>query len=62
MKPTDDVDYYVLAIIGDKEIKFPGYIKFEDLRREENIVNLGWGNGYGVEQHQLTKFKCEGEQ
>ena len=62
MKQTDDIDYYVLAIIGAKEINFPGYINFEDLRREENIVNLGWGNGYGVEQHQLTKFNCEGEQ
>jgi hypothetical protein len=58
-KNTDDVDCYVLAIIKKEEIDFPGYMNFVDLRRAENIVNLGWGQGYGVEQNQLTKFDCD---
>ena len=56
-KHNPDVDIYVLAIVDVGHVEFIGYAKAEELRKEENLTNLGHGEGYALEQHQLRKFK-----
>lgn len=55
------VDMYVLAIVqDDNTIFFPGYIRSEDIKKDENIRNLGTGNSYVLDQDQLLRFKENG--
>ena len=56
LKQTADVDIYVLAIIDNDCVRFPGYLRASELRRDENIRDLGHGNTYCVEQEKLHKF------
>jgi len=52
------MDMYVLAIIeNDYTIRFAGFSRSEDLKKDENIRNLGTGDSYVLDQHQLLKFK-----
>lgn len=52
------VDMYVLAIVQDDyTIFFPGYIRSEDIKKQENIRNLGTGDSYVLDQDQLLRFK-----
>lgn len=56
------VDMYVLAIVQDDyTIFFPGYIRSEDLKKQENIRNLGTGDSYVLDQDQLLRFKENGK-
>lgn len=56
-KHNDDVDVYVLAIISGNEITFPGYATKEKLINSNNLGNLGYGDGYILNQNQLTSWK-----
>jgi hypothetical protein len=35
--------------------EFKGFAKSSDVKKEENIVNLGWGNLYAMEQKFLVE-------
>tara|TARA_R100001163_G_scaffold61721_1_gene51932 strand:+ start:314 stop:775 length:462 start_codon:yes stop_codon:yes gene_type:complete len=56
-KINPDVDMYVLCVVSDSEVDIKGYIMKNEFMRPENIKDLGHGEGYCVEQHQLKKFK-----
>jgi hypothetical protein len=56
LKVNPDVDIYVLAIVLDKEIKFPGFALKGDLIQESRIRDLGHGRGYAMDQIDLRKF------
>ena len=57
LKSNSDVDIYVLAIIEDGFVNFPGYMFAKEFRRDENIADLGHGKTYCVERNQMRKFK-----
>ena len=57
LKENPDVDIYVLAIIEDAEVKFPGFARKEDLINESNITDLGHGPGYAMTQDKLRRFQ-----
>ena len=59
LKHNPDVDIYVLAIIDEEnqEILFPGFAFTKDLCQEENIINLGHGKGYALQQNKLRGWK-----
>lgn len=58
-KDNPDVDIYALAIIdpSNSSVSFVGYSTKDNLRKEENLKDLGHGKGYCLEQSQLKKFK-----
>ena len=56
LKDNPDVDYYVLAIVCEPVVKLVGWAWKRDLFREENIIDLGHGNGYGLTQDKLRQF------
>lgn len=56
-KPVDEVDIYVLAIVSGDDVDLIGYIESDKAIRQENVGNLGHGEGYVIEQEQLKKFK-----
>ena len=56
-KDNPDIDMYVLAIVNPPEVDIVGYAMKEDLRKKENLKNLGHGEGYCLTQDRLTKFK-----
>ena len=60
LKDNPDVDTYVLAIIDENIVSFPGYAHKGDLCQKRNIKNLGHGDGYALDQDQLKKFKQDG--
>lgn len=53
----NDVDIYVLAIVEDNVVNFPGWAKASDLLKDENLIDLGHGKGYAMTQEQLRPFK-----
>lgn len=56
------MDMYVLAIVEDDyTIRFVGYSRSEDIKKDENVRNLGTGDSYVLDQHQLLKFKENGK-
>lgn len=58
---SQPMDIYVLAVVeNDYTIRFAGYARSEDVKKEENIRNLGTGDSYVLDQHQLLKFKEDG--
>lgn len=57
-KINADVEMYVLAVVTEpNQIDFKGYMLKDDLIKDSNLMNLGHGEGYCVEQNALTKFK-----
>ena len=58
-KYNPDVDIYILAIVDGNSIDFVGYAKSEELRNEKNLINLGHGEGYAMNQENLSKFKLD---
>ena len=56
-KENTDIDIYVLAIVDGVSVDFVGYAKSKDLRKEENLTDLGHGKGYALNQDKLTRFK-----
>jgi len=51
-----DVDIYVLAILGDTDVSFVGWIEREQLTTQDNLKDLGRGLGYSLDQDQLKSF------
>lgn len=56
LKVNPDVDIYILGIVGDLDVDFIGWASKEQLVREENIIDLGHGQGYALTQDKLTWF------
>ena len=50
-----DSDYFVLMVGEFPSYEFKGYIESEELIQEKNIIDLGHGPGYGIEQERLKK-------
>ncbi len=61
LKENPDVDIYILAIVNESEINIVGWTKKEDLIKEENIKDLGYGKGYVMDQSKLKRFKEDKE-
>jgi len=57
LKENASVDIYILAIVADSSVNFPGWIYSSELRKDENIKDLGHGNGYVMDQSKLRRFK-----
>lgn len=57
IKDNDDVDMYVLAIVEEPFVFVAGYALKDELRKESNLIDLGHGKGYGLNQEQLREFK-----
>ena len=57
LKANPDVDIYVLAIIDEGKVVFPGYALKSELIQDANLKDLGHGKGYAMEQSQLRKFQ-----
>jgi hypothetical protein len=57
LRENRDVNIYVLAIIEGNTVRFPGYALKSEICRDENKINLGHGEGYGLRQDQLRRFK-----
>jgi hypothetical protein len=57
LKENSSVDIYILAIVSSRSVNFPGWAYSSDLRKDENIKNLGHGNGYVMDQSKLRRFK-----
>lgn len=57
LKDNPDVDMYVLCVIDEPYVNIIGYSMKKDLRQDENLIDLGHGKGYGLNQEQLSKFK-----
>jgi hypothetical protein len=55
-KPVDEVDIYALAIVDGDDVNIVGYIESFKAIRQENVRDLGHGEGYVIEQDQLIKL------
>ena len=58
MKKNEDVDIYVLCIITGATLEFRGWAWADELIQEENIIDLGYGRGYGLTQDKLKPLKA----
>jgi hypothetical protein len=56
VKDNPDVDVYILAIVSGNEIDIAGWEYKENLRKDENLIDLGYGKGYALTQDKLQKF------
>lgn len=56
VKDNPDVDVYILAIVSNNEVDVVGWEYKENLRKEENLIDLGHGKGYALTQDKLQKF------
>jgi len=56
-KDNPDVDVYILAIVSGNEVNIVGWEYKDNLRKEENLIDLGHGKGYALTQDKLQKFK-----
>ena len=58
-KPVDEVDVYALAIVDGDDVDLIGYIESEKAIKQENIRDLGHGEGYVIDQEVLIKFRTK---
>ena len=56
LKVNPDIDRYVLAVVDKNSVSFVGWAYKADLIKEENLLDLGYGKSYALEQSQLNKF------
>jgi hypothetical protein len=56
-KINADIDIFALAIIRENEVYFPGWVKASELYKEENILDLGYGKTYALDQSKLKPWK-----
>jgi hypothetical protein len=56
LKINPDVDVYVLCIVDSPSLDYKGWAWKEDLIQPENIINLGHGEGYALDQDKLRQF------
>ncbi|BAQ84570.1 hypothetical protein [uncultured Mediterranean phage uvMED] len=57
LKINPDVDFYVLAIVKSPTVEIKGWAWKSELVSDATKINLGHGEGYGLEQNQLRQFK-----
>ena len=55
-KLKDSCDVYILVIVDDLGGDVIGWATHSELCDDKNKINLGHGDGYGLEQWQLKKF------
>lgn len=55
-KDNEDVDIYILAIVDEPKVTLAGFATKEDLRKDENLTDLGHGVGYALTQNKLKPF------
>lgn len=56
LRVNPDVDLYVLAILEKNKVLFPGWLRKEDLIKDENIKDLGRGRCYAVPSQNLKPW------
>ena len=56
LKVNPDIDVYVLCVVDGVNLDYKGWAWKRDLIKQENIINLGHGDGYALNQDSLTKF------
>jgi hypothetical protein len=56
LKENHSVDIYVLAIVDKNKVTFVGYAASEELRQDKNIIDLGKGDTYALDQSKLRGF------
>lgn len=56
-KTNSDVDVYVLAILEDHQVSFPGWAYADDLHTPERLTDLGHGPTYALNQSDLRPWK-----
>lgn len=59
-KPNPDVDVYVLAIIEEKQVMFPGYAWATDLFDDRRKTDKGHGPTYAIPQTDLLSWDTWG--
>lgn len=58
-KVNPDVDVYVLAIVKNRCVRLVGWASKEELIKEDNLIDLGYGKVYGLDQDQLKELHPE---
>jgi len=53
LKKNPDVDIYVLAILHDDHVKFPGWAYASDLCQKSRLTNIKGNVGYAMRQRDL---------
>ena len=56
LKVNQDVDVYVLCVVDAPSLDYVGWAWQEDLIKPSNIINLGHGEGYALDQDKLKQF------
>jgi hypothetical protein len=56
LKVNPDIDVYVLCVVDGVNLDYKGWAWKRDLIKQGNIINLGHGEGYALNQDSLTKF------
>ncbi len=56
LKVNQDIDIYVLAYVNQNIVEFVGWATKDELIKEENIKNLGHGDGYFLSRNKLNKI------
>lgn len=56
LKVNPDIDVYVLCVVDGASLDYKGWARKADLIKPENIINLGHGTGYALDQGLLAKF------
>lgn len=56
IKRNTDIDVYVLAIIDDMDVTFPGWLYADELYDSDNIMMLGGYSVYAVNQEDLRRW------
>jgi len=59
LKGNPDVDVYVLAIVKNSVVYLKGWSYKDDLIKKENLIDLGYGKGYGLDQDKLNELNLE---
>ena len=54
-KEDSKVDLYALMIGTFPMFRFAGWIEYENIINDKLLVDLGWGPGYCLPQHELNK-------
>jgi len=56
LKVNPDVDVYVLCVVDSPTLDYKGWAWKEDLIKPSNIINLGHGEGYALDQDNLREW------
>lgn len=55
-KDPKAVDMYILTIVDGQSVEIVGFIESKDAIRDENLGDLGHGEGYVIPQERLSRF------